>query len=155
MRGLPKSYIKKFGISKKAWSEWRKAQGRSQTKSASTGGKKVAKRSYRRRAKRVARASAGPLLGMAMFAGGAYAGEWLTDTKIRPWLDKSMPNGGLLGKGALLLGLSYMVRKYTRSKRGLSNAGTGAAAYMAAKGTGMLIQAIKTGGLFGLGGNGQ
>lgn len=27
MRGLPKSYIKKYGISKKAWAEYRKAKG--------------------------------------------------------------------------------------------------------------------------------
>jgi len=154
LAGLPKSYIKKYGISKKAWAEYRKSKGK-RSRSASTGGRKTAsrRRRYYRKAKSRARSSAGPLLGFATFAGGAYAGEWLTETKLRPWLDKSMPQGGLMGKGALLLGLAYATRKFTSRKRGISNAGQGAAGYMAAKGTGMLIQALKAGnglgGLFG------
>ena len=35
MPGLPKKYIKKYGVSKKAWREYRKAQGKGKRRSAS------------------------------------------------------------------------------------------------------------------------
>jgi len=51
MSGLPKKYIKKYGVSKKAWSEYRKSKGRTtRTQKTKRGGVKVArrKRSYSR-----------------------------------------------------------------------------------------------------------
>ena len=50
MAGLPKSYIKKYGITKKAWREYRKSKrSRSKTKKSNPnkkkGGKKMARRS--------------------------------------------------------------------------------------------------------------
>jgi len=44
---LPKSYIKKYGISKKAWSEFRKSKSRT-TKSKTPGRKKMGKRKRKR-----------------------------------------------------------------------------------------------------------
>lgn len=139
-RGLPKKYIKKYGVSKKAWAAYRRSKG-----SRSNPRKKTSKRRRRvarRKKSRARRAASNPLLGYAMFALGAGAGEWITDQKIRPYLEKNHPGWGITGFGAALLAGGYLVRKYTR-KRGLTNLGTGIAAYMAAKGAGMLYQAFQ------------
>ena len=87
--------------------------------------------------------SAGPLVGFATFAAGSYLGEYATDRHIRPWMQNNKYLGNsLIGMGAVLLGLSYATRRFT-NRRGIRNLGTGAAAYMAAKGVGMLYQAFK------------
>lgn len=65
MAGLPKSYIKKYGITKKAWREYRKAnKPRSTTKKLTRKVKKVAKRkrSYSRKRKRRTKDKRVPLL---------------------------------------------------------------------------------------------
>lgn len=54
--GLPKSYIKKYGISKRAWREYRKAKGGSRTprtrRTRRTGVRRLGRRRYTRRRRR-------------------------------------------------------------------------------------------------------
>ena len=137
MPGLPKKYAK-MGF-KKGWAAFKRAKG------SGKGGSRTP-RNYRRRAKKAAKASAGPLFGFGTFALGAYGGEYLTDTKLRPWMvERGM---GETGQGAALLIASYFTRRFT-NRRGIKNAGTGAAAYMAAKGVGLLVNGLNMGGMFG------
>jgi len=56
--------------------------------------------------------------------------------------NKQLGNSAV-GQAAVLLGASFMLRKFTTGKRGIQNVGTGASAYMAAKGMGMLINTLR------------
>lgn len=144
MPGLPKKYIKKYGISKAAWNAYRRAKG--SRRASPKGGRKTPtrRRRYARKARRAARRARDPLISHMMFSGGAYGGEVLTDNYMRPWMSKSPFIGNnQLAQGIALLGTSFLIRKFTRGKRGLQTVGDGAAAYPAAKGFGMLVNTLK------------
>lgn len=83
MPGLPKSYIKKYGISKKAWTEYRKANKGRTTKRKTAKVKHVAKRRRRytrktTRRKKDRRIPLAPTLGFALplAFGKPYGGTW-------------------------------------------------------------------------------
>jgi len=50
--GLPKSYIKKYGISKRAWREYRKSKSTSRRKNPKKKGKNLVRRRYTRKRRR-------------------------------------------------------------------------------------------------------
>ena len=97
-RGLPASYIKKYGVSKRAWSEYRKVHKRGTTKRKVRRVKTVAKRRYvRRRVTRRRRPKRKiSIIGSIGAVGSVFApaegrtsmGEW-----IRQWLSGERPIG--------------------------------------------------------------
>jgi hypothetical protein len=150
-KGLPAKYAK-MGF-KKGWAAYKRRKTRYKKKHPSKyskalrGGNKTAGR--KAKAKKYVKQSAGPLFGFGTFALGAYGGEYLTNTKLRPWMtERGM---GETSQGAALLIASYFTRRFT-NRRGIKNAGTGAAAFMAAKGVGLLMQGLGTNGFLGMGG---
>ena len=131
MKGLPKSYIKKWGVSKKAWREYKKSKSSGKTKVSRTGGKKtVAKRRYtRRRTKRRSRSNKWGVAGTVLkLAAGAWLGNRLgleLAKRIDPEGVKPLYRAGGAVAGAILV-------KKLAGRSGLGAAfGTGAAAMLA------------------------
>jgi len=79
-RGLPKSYIKKYGITKKAWAEYRKAHKKRKTRTSKSkskrksGGKRMAKKKRRTGGKKFFGniGLKGLIVGGALLAGAKY-----------------------------------------------------------------------------------
>jgi len=93
-RGLPKSYIKKYGISKKAWREYRKAHKKGSRKAGTSSKKKTKRRSRSMPKKKVSR---------------------------RPKLFRTMGLKGLLIAVAGLTGIKYLIRNYLPQAAGYEN----------------------------------
>lgn len=143
MPGLPKKYAK-MGF-KKGWAAFKRSKRTRRTSSRKVSKTASRRRRAYRRVKKYAGRAQSPIIGFGTFAVGAYGGEVLTDNYLRPWMQKNKYLGNSpMGQAAVLLGGSYLMRRFT-NKRGIKNIGTGASAYMAAKGIGMLWQTFKGG----------
>lgn len=120
MKGLPKSYIKKYGISKKAWREFRKSKSRKVTKRKKNNPKRSGKKTTRRRNSFTI--PLGPVLGLA--AGMAGPIKKLIDGEVEAAMEIAVENytgfnipqqkwnPTSLGRGLIPLVLGLVVHKF-------------------------------------------
>jgi hypothetical protein len=129
MRGLPKSYIKKYGITKRAWAEYRASKKPRKTKARK--GPKLARRRRRSSSRRRGRSRsnkwgiAGTVVKLAI---GAYLGNWVGG-QIASRIDKDGTKP-LYRAGGALAGAILLKKLLGRSGMGAA-VGTGAAAMLA------------------------
>lgn len=154
MAGLPKSIVKKYGISKAAWRAYRAGKAKKSnppkkvTKTAKRkGGRRAKARKYGRRA------LFGPELNYVLGCAGSFVGEELEVNQIRPRVEamtgaRTQMNVGLEGGVDLLLGFAanYVGNRIPQGRTFLK----GLAYTIGGKGIGKVKHAI-TGkpGLFG------
>lgn len=96
-KGLPKSYIKKYGITKKAWREYRKSKGGRKTTRKKSTKRKTTRRSYTKKnaVRRIKKLN----LPIALIAG---TGAGLIDP-IKALIDEKDP-----GKAARIISYHYL-----------------------------------------------
>lgn len=118
MVGLPKSYIKKYGVSKLAWRKFRADKSKPRSRGASTMARKKTRRvSNRRRpavkARRSGRKKGGnwtPFIGAGLY--GAMRGR--VSTALLP-LTAKMPLGGIADEAAMM-GAMWAAKKFAGGK---------------------------------------
>ena len=131
MARLPKTIIRKYGISKKAWAVYR-ASRRAKPKASRQVIKTARRRSYRRsRGRRSYNKSSkwGTVGTVAKMAIGAYMGQmiggWIAKTVAKEGYSTPLVQGGAAFAGAVL------VKKFAGRRSGLAAIGTGASAALA------------------------
>jgi len=131
LAGLPKSYIKKYGISKTAWRKYRASKSRKAPSRKTRKVSRTARRSRRSSRRRsYSKSSKWGVVGtVAKLAIGAYVGQmlggWIAKTVSKEGYSTPLVQGGAAFAGAVL------VRKFAGRKSGLAAIGTGASAALA------------------------
>ena len=129
MAGLPKSYIKKYGISKKAWRMYRASKRKAPSRKTRTVSRTARRRRSSRRRSYSKSSKWGVVGTVAKLAIGAYVGQmlggWIAKTVAKEGYSTPLVQGGAAFAGAV------MVRKFLGRRSGLAAIGTGASAALA------------------------